>query len=255
MIKGFKEVNKPFEDYEQELKQEIIDNRLDKIVRNETSSAAVLKKGKDELKLKKENNGEESESNSLRKLRTLNNLEKKFFLFCNHYESGDDIKRKADLYRRLSSSHKNITDIIKSLEIECSIDAKNFKYPRNAFEKLVLKMANRLNRYKNDVIKYQSELNNLLLILFKFREHFLNPKIVELKDLLIQKKVHVTFENEKVFVNGDNIKIVSISNKKKERYESRANLKREILDKNFEEFEKQKKRDGDDVNRGIKQFI
>jgi len=254
-VKGFKEVNKPFEDYEQELKQEIQDSRLDKIVRNETSPAVVLKKGADELKSRNEEKKEESEV--LRKLKTLNNLEKKFFLFCNHYESGD-IKRKADLYRRLNSSYLNLTEIIKNLEINMPIDAKNFKYSRNEFEKLILKMAHRLNRYKNNEEFYKSELNKLLLILYKFRERFLVPKIVELKKELLEQKVSVRLESplEKVVVQNDKIKVIPLSDGgRKERLEQKRILQSELLDLRFDEFEKQKKRDGDDVNRGIKQFI
>jgi len=241
MVKDFGEKSKTRQDFEDELLQELKDSRENELVRLETSPAKMLKYSKEH----RGENKETEETEEMRLFKSRNNLEKKFYSYIKHFS--DDIIAQANLYRHLKSSQENITNMISAVETNQKIDVSAYRYKRLEFEKFLLKICHRINKYKNnDESKFTAEKNHTLLILYRFRENNLIPEIIKLKKFLIEKKINLNLESPKehIFVQNNTIRIDAIIEKSKDTTESEES-KWDWPDNPLT----------DDDSRGVKQFI
>ena len=198
-MKTYKPV--PVRNEAEEIAETIEDLKLNAQVRKEARKAQLTNiEGspfKDEVK---------EEETKKRSYKSLSNLEMRFIRYCNKYKN--TIEQRANLFRRLRSSLENVTYLIQCLNFDNKINVKKmFKYRRLEFEKFLLKMINRINRYKEDKKRFETEKKNVLLVAYDFREKSLIPKIQELKKELI--KTNITIElfspHERVYIKENKI--------------------------------------------------
>ena len=207
----------------QELSVKIEDEKIDRKVRQETNPMAMRKKALEQYK-KNQEKSENEDTEALKKLKSLNNVGRRFFHFSQKYSK--TIQQKANLYRRLKSSSENIKQIVECINLGKKINTHSWKYPRLAHEKLILKMAWHTNKYKDDNERFVVEKKNLLLILNDFRRKLLTSKVRELKKELIKANIDIElFEpHERVFVktnrNKKILKIEKIIDKPRKKYVS-----------------------------------
>jgi hypothetical protein len=158
-------------DEAKELAKEIEEVKLSMLSRKEAKIAQMTNIQNSPFK-------DESKEEEIKKrnYKSLSNLEMRFIRYCNKYKN--TIEQKANIFRRLRSSLENVTYLIQCLNFDNKINVKNiFKYRRLEFEKFLLKMINRINRYKEDKKRFETEKKNVLLVAYDFREKSLIPKI------------------------------------------------------------------------------
>lgn len=209
----FNSTGKNLESYTEERRLEDQDIALAKKVLKESSPRAVMEFSKSERmeKIISQRQGTEKKKETpFEKDTTI--LEKRFLLFCNKLKNDP-----ANLFRRLKQSTINLTNMIQCLTFDRKIDIKSWKYRRNPFEKVILRMIWRINKHKSDKKLFHKEWIEKLLALYDFRENSLLPKINELQIKLIKNKTDVILESprEHIFFKGSKIIIEKIEEKLK----------------------------------------
>ncbi len=201
MINGILNLRKTKQDIIEQRNAEITDEKWGERIMRETRPGKIMAAGLQEWR---ENKDKKVEKKNI--LAGMDILDKKFYLDCNRLEKNN----KANLYRRLTANKTELIYIIECLMADEKIDVHNFKYKiKLPYMKMILKLAWRCNKYRNDKEKFSKEKDILLLKLLLFKEFKLIPEIRKLEKSLIEKQIDIKLLDplERVFIADGKIKV------------------------------------------------